>query len=109
AGLLGGELTGSLEIGDISGAARSPLHAPLNGISLAAAKGLANSPSLQNLKLTGRANAIADATWGKTFNNLVANTNATARGSVPSAADANAKPVPLNGVIHAKYLAASNE
>lgn len=108
AGVLGGEMTGTMSMRDIAGASQSKLHAALRDVSLVSVKSLLNSPSLRTLKVDGRVNAIADATWGKTFNNLVAHTEATVRGSLAPAKDSG-KAVPIDGEVHARYLAANNE
>ncbi len=102
--LLGGELTGTMTIRDLTGASRSQLRAALRGVSLADLKSMMNSPALQKVALTGGVDATADATWGKTFNDLVARADATLNARLaPTTAAANA--VPLNGVIHARYAA----
>ncbi len=100
--LLGGELTGTMTMRDLTGASQSHLNAALRGVSLADLKSLMNSPSLQQVALGGTINADADAIWGKTFDNLVARTNASIRGTLaPQRRGAAA--VPLDGVIHAGY------
>lgn len=70
--LLGGELTGTMTIRDLTGASQSHLKAALRGVSLADLKSLMNSSSMRQVALEGTANADADAKWGKTFANLVA-------------------------------------
>lgn len=109
--LLGGELTGAMQIRDLAGNSRSHLQAALRGVQLGDIKPLlnsqANSSALNNVKLNGTVNATADATWGKTMNDLVAQTDVTLAGSGTPASGGNA--VPLNGAIHARYAAASKE
>src|SRR6185437_16640393 len=70
--LLGGELTGTMTMRDLTGASQSHLKAALRGGSLADLKSLMNSSSMRQVALQGTANADADAKWGKTFANLVA-------------------------------------
>jgi translocation and assembly module TamB len=102
--LLGGELSGALSMRNLTGATQSHLSGDLRGISLAEAKKLVSSPALQRVAVSGKVNADADATWGKTVSNLVARANATIRAAVaPSSNVKNS--VPLNGVIHARYAA----
>jgi translocation and assembly module TamB len=103
ANVLGGELTGTMAMRDITGSSRSELKAALRGISLAQAKSLMNSKSLEQLALTGSVDANGNATWGKTFNDLVAiaDANIVAR----MAPKSGGTTVPLNGVIHARYAA----
>jgi translocation and assembly module TamB len=112
--LLGGSLTGTLTIHDLSGNSKSHLRANLNGVQLAALKTMANSPSMSKVDLKGHVNADADATWGKTFNDLLAKANATVQGNIgPGAGNAAStgaqSSVLLNGVIHANYSAASKQ
>lgn len=108
--LLGGDFTGTLTMHDITGASRSKLHAGLRGISVADLKTLMPAASLKQVALSGNLNAVADATWGKTFDDLAAHTDATINASVgPAVASSTTKPVPLNGVIHANYAAGSKQ
>ncbi|MCU1309021.1 MAG: hypothetical protein JWO20_146 [Candidatus Angelobacter sp.] len=107
--VLGGEFTGSLMMRDITGASRSQMHAGVRGVSVAELKTLMPSASLKQITLGGTVSAVADAKWGKTFDDLAAHTDATIQASVGSAANASAKPVPINGVIHADYAAAKKE
>ena len=106
AGLLGGELIGNLKIHDLVGKSQSHLVADLRGVNVADLKAMMNSPALKQVALTGRVNADADATWGRTFDNLVAKTNATVKAAIASTGG-SAAPVPLNGVIHASYANAT--
>lgn len=103
--LLGGELTGTMAMRNLTGATRSNLHAALRGVSLADLKSMMNSPALRQVSLTGTANAVADASWGKTTDNLVARTDATLQAKLSPSNGGGA--VPLSGAIHARYAAAS--
>jgi translocation and assembly module TamB len=106
--LLGGELVANLTVRNITGASRSHMTAQLRGVSLADLKPMANTQSLENVSLGGTVNADADATWGKTMNDLLATANATINGRVaPANGAANA--TPLDGVIHARYAAANKQ
>jgi translocation and assembly module TamB len=109
--ILGGEFSGNMAMRDITGASRSQLHAGVRGLSLAELKTLMPSASLKNVALGGSISAVADATWGKTFDDLAAHTDATIEASVARAATstANAKPVPINGVLHATYAARTKQ
>ncbi|HWG20026.1 MAG TPA: translocation/assembly module TamB domain-containing protein [Terracidiphilus sp.] len=122
AGILGGELTAQGSMKQIGGNSHSEMTASLRHISLAQANGLVASRSKQPVALTGELNADAKASWGKTFNDLVAKTDATIRaqatGKHPAAASngnaANAAPpapatVPVNGEVHATYTGAHQE
>ncbi|HXF14004.1 MAG TPA: translocation/assembly module TamB domain-containing protein, partial [Terriglobales bacterium] len=106
--LLGGELTGTMTMRDLTGASQSHLKAALRGVSLADLKSLMNSSSMRQVALQGTANADADAKWGKTFANLVARTNATITGKM-APSNHSAQPEPVNGVVHADYSAANKQ
>ncbi|HVH87702.1 MAG TPA: hypothetical protein VM912_13325, partial [Terriglobales bacterium] len=106
ASLLGGELTGNMVVRDLTGKSQSHLVAALRGVSVAALKSMMNSPALKQVKLNGKVNADADATWGRTFDDMKAKANATINASI-APANGNAAPVPLNGVIHGAYANAS--
>jgi translocation and assembly module TamB len=108
ANLLGGQLTGTMTMSNFTGdAPRSRLQANLRGVSLAELKTLMASPSLKQVALSGGVNATADAAWGKTFDNLVARTDANLNARI--AAANGAAGVPLTGVVHARYAAASKQ
>jgi translocation and assembly module TamB len=104
--LLGGSLTGNMTMRDLTGKSQSHLVAALHGISVADLKSLMNSPSLKQVALTGRVNADADATWGRTFDDMKAKADATLNAGI-APAKGNAAPVPLNGVIHGTYANAT--
>ena len=109
AGVLGGNLTGTLTMRDIAGNSTSRLSAALRGISLAQLRPMMKSPSLQQVALAGTVNADATAAWGKTLDNLTAQTNASIQARVAPRGNGNAPPIPVNGVIHANYVAARKE
>ena len=106
--VLGGDLNGHLTIQDLAGASKSHLTATLKGASLAQAKTMLNSPAMKRVGLTGSVNADADATWGKSLENLVAKANATMQSKV-APPQARGQAVPVNGVIHAQYSAAAKQ
>jgi translocation and assembly module TamB len=109
--LLGGELTGTMLMRHISGDSQSQLHASLRGVSLAELKAMMPTPSLKRVTLGGTVSALADANWGKTFDNLVAHTDTSLQASIgpAAAATASTKAVPLQGLVHASYSAARKE
>ncbi|HET7209361.1 MAG TPA: translocation/assembly module TamB domain-containing protein [Terriglobales bacterium] len=107
--LLGGELTGTLVMRDITGASRSHLQAALRGISVAQLRPMLNSSALQQVSLAGTVNADADATWGQTMNDLAARSNATIQARVAPAQAGNAQSIPVSSIIHAQYLAARKQ
>ena len=110
--LLGGELTGTLHLRHITRTPQSQLRVSLRRISLADLKRMAPiSTPTQNLMLDGVLNADADATWGKTFDDLVAHADTTIRGNVSGAAHPGARPgeIPVDGAIHGTYTAATKQ
>ena len=107
AALLGGELTGTLTMRNLTGRTRSQLNAALRGVSLGALKSVVNTPAMRQVSLGGSLNATADATWGKTMNDLQARTDATLNARMAPVGGGNA--VPVNGVIHARYSAPAKE
>ena len=108
AALLGGELKGLLTMRNLSGATRSRLQADLRGISLSDLRSMMSIPAMQQVNLAGTVNATADATWGKSMNDLVARTDATLQAQV-APANRSASPIPVNGVVHARYSAPTKE
>ena len=128
ASLLGGEVTVSgtmTKIGEND--SRTKLNATLNGISLADARRMmGSSVSTGPVAVSGKLNATATASWGKTLSDLVAHTDATISAAasnphqqqatltpanLPGAATAapRAEPVPVQGTLHATYTAADKK
>jgi translocation and assembly module TamB len=112
ASLLGGLLTGTFEMRNIAGPSQSKLNATLRGISLAGLKRMGpSSPATHNVRVGGVLNATANASWGKTMDDLVAHTDATIQANVSRAGitSESRNVVPVNGVIHANYAAAAKQ
>ncbi|MBV8207396.1 MAG: translocation/assembly module TamB domain-containing protein [Acidobacteria bacterium] len=117
ASLLGGQFTGGLTMTDLGGNTHSHLQAALHNLELSQLKPVlraqSGSTALNGVNLSGAVNATADATWGKTTDNMVARADATIQGAAgpqdKAAAGANPGNVPLNAVIHARYAAASKQ
>jgi translocation and assembly module TamB len=118
--LFGGRLTGSGTMNDIGGNSHAKINAKLNGISLAELKQLTGtSLSTSSVSLTGVFNAELAASWGKSFNDLVAHTDAVIDGRVgrvtpnteEAAKDSAATQamIPIDGVIHGTYTAANKQ
>jgi len=98
--ILDGRLDGTLTVRDLTGAGRGRLQATLKGVSLDLLQKVARTNSLREAHLVGNVSAEAQATWAKSLKNLIAHSDVTIDASVgqnPS--------IPLNGVIHADYLA----
>lgn len=108
ANLLGGRLDGKLVIRDLAGNSHARFQAALKDISLdQAAAVTGNQSSLKQANLSGKFNANADATWGKTLSNLVAHSDATIEAAIGGGKTSAA--TPLNGAIHADYAAARKQ
>jgi translocation and assembly module TamB len=104
ANTLGGVISGSATMRDLSGNTRSQLNLDVRNVSIAAAKQQLTAPSLRNLQASGTLNGNVAATWGKTMDNLVANANVFVNGA---AAPAGQQMMPVTGAIHARYNAAT--
>ncbi|HYG97718.1 MAG TPA: translocation/assembly module TamB domain-containing protein [Terriglobales bacterium] len=109
ASVLGGELTGIMVMRNLTGATRSRLQAELSDVSLAQVKSQVTSPALREVILSGKLDATVDASWGKSLDDLIARGDATVNANMTPASATAAAPVPLNGVVHAKYSAPSGE
>ena len=113
ANLLGGELTGTGEMDNLSGNSHSKLNAAVRGVSLAALKSmLAPSALPRNVALGGALNAEAQATWGKNFDDLVAHTDATIKGRVSGHGNTAAitpTVIPGDSAIHGTYTAGNKQ
>ena len=111
--LLGGEISGTLHMHDIAGNSRSSLNASLHGISLGDLQRIAPASSAtRDIALRGTFNADANATWGKTLDNLVARANVTLHGSISRAAAgrvSGATVVPVSGSFTGAYRGATKE
>lgn len=107
AALLGGELTASLSTRDLTGNSRSHLTADMRGLSLRSAQTMMHTPFTHELGVTGTLNAHADATWGKTLDDLLARADAAIKAQVEGATGGSA--VPVNGSVHANYDAKSKQ
>jgi translocation and assembly module TamB len=125
ASLLGGVVTAQGTMRNIGGDSHAQFNAALRGISLASLNKSTNSSASTEPAVAGILNATATATWGKTFDDLVAHTDATVNANVsgsnpdgPSALPAGTTmppqqtavsnmrpsgPVPIEGALHATY------
>src|ERR1019366_3813216 len=124
ANILGGKLTAHGTMTNLSGDSHSKVNAALHGASLAELRRTyAPAASTHGDAVTGAVSAEANATWGKTLNDLVAHADATINGQVtgspsseqttPHAISAGAmtegNTVPISGAIHASYLAKNQQ
>jgi translocation and assembly module TamB len=115
ANLLGGELTANGSMNSVDGDSRSKLNAGLRGISLADLRRTFGRNAVPSkIGLTGTLNGKADAAWGKSFNDLVAHTDAMIQGRVAGPKKSNgetdsAAVMPIDSAIHGTYTAASQQ
>jgi translocation and assembly module TamB len=127
ASLLGGQLSASGSMANVGGDSHSNLKAELHNISLAQLKQLMGpSASVPQVDVDGSLNASATASWGKTFDNLVAQADAAIHGRVtgahnsgpqaPAAIQATsggagppASAIPVDSAIHARYTASDSQ
>ena len=105
--VLGGVVSGTANLRDLTGATKSHLAAAVSGVSLAALQNLAGPETTSRATVQGSVNAKADAAWGKTLDNLIARTDATLQANLQSPHGGAGAPV--NGVIHAAYNAPAKE
>ena len=125
ANLLGGEMTATGGINRLSGDSQGSVKASLHGISLAQLRQVMG-PAAAGVALTGVLNANARATWGKTFDDLVAHADATIDGhaarsqlatkqvsgsgqGTSAGSVASQSTVPIDSAIHATYAAKNHE
>ena len=118
ASLLGGEITAQGTMRSIgANNSHSDLTATIREVSVAAAKNmLGPSASTGNVALAGELNAKASASWGKTFDDLVAKADATITGQAkeaqptpPGAASPAPTAIPIDSAIHVTYTANTQE
>ena len=103
--VLGGEVHGNASIQDLAGRQRGQISASARGISLESLQSIFKFAALDQVRLGGAIDADTKASWVGTAQTLIADTDATIHASVASAP----QPVPLDGVIHARYSATWRE
>jgi translocation and assembly module TamB len=113
--VLSGVVTAQAMMKSISNSPHSEMTAEVSGVSLAeAVRELGPSAQSRQVTVAGALNAKAQATWGRTFSNLVAHVDATVKGQVQrersTVAQAATVPrgvapatFPLESAIHATY------
>lgn len=112
ANLLGCAADGDLVIHNIGGDSNSLLRLSLRGISMSDAQRFAlQHAATTNVVLGGVLDATAQARWGRTLDDLVAQTTLSIRGNVSNVQTQRhtANVLPITGVIHGSYAAANNE
>jgi translocation and assembly module TamB len=123
--ILGGELTAKAAMKDLAGNTHSNVDANVRGVSLAALRQAAGKAAAgTNLAVTGSLNATANASWGKTLDDLIAKADANLNAQVTNtpkpgkpivvqaAAPAGMAPlptkIPVASEIHAIYSGATH-
>jgi translocation and assembly module TamB len=111
ADLLGGQLTAAAKMTALSGSSHSEVHAALRGLSLEQARRIfAGSAVPPNVAVAGTLDAQASAIWGKTLDDLSAQSNVTVNGRVANTPDtATTAVLPIESAIHAAYHAANKQ
>ncbi len=101
--LLGGSLSGTATIRDLTGATRSSATASLTNVSISALEGLNKSSAKERGLVRGTVNAHAGAHWGQTLDDLVAQADVRIAARTRNAGEGGN--IPVNGIIHAEYNA----
>ena len=112
ASLLGGDLTASGKMSDIAGNSHSTLTASVRKVSLAEVRRAFAANALpQNVSVGGVLSAEANASWGKTFDDLVAHTDANLQGRVAgqSTTGMPSSMIPVESAIHGTYTASNKQ
>jgi hypothetical protein len=102
--VFGGNLTGSLSIEGVGGAAHAVLEARLKNASLEQLQKVVRPTTTPEARLSGAIQADATASWYMGFKDLVTHANASLQGELGGASTA-----PLRAVIRAEYAAAGRQ
>ena len=108
----GGEIDVAAKIVGIGGDSHSEVKAALRGLSLRDLQGMLHSASMpRNITLMGRLDSQLNAAWGKTFDEVVVQADATINGRLSrfNGGGDPATAVPLNGSVHGTYSNASQQ
>ena len=107
ASLLGGLLTSTGKMSNLSGTPHSKFNASLRGIRLADVNHAMKSSAVpKNIALGGVLNADADAAWGKTFDDIVAHADASMHASVSKS---TSQVIPVESAIHGTYTGGNQQ
>jgi translocation and assembly module TamB len=109
--LLGGKLSGDIQVRDIAGSSQGKMQVLARGISLTDLQAQTKSTQLNQIRFAGILNAEANAKWDKGFSHLLAQVEASIHAQVgsrnlESSNRQSAGIVPITGNIHARYDAA---
>ena len=109
--LFGGALAGTLTMRNLTGSTRSHLSASLGGVSLGELQNelqnMTGSALRNQIILRGSMNASADATWGKTMQDLMTRAEATLQASAQPTKGGTA--TPISGIVHVGYAGAKRQ
>ncbi len=109
ANLLGGVLTSTGKMSDIDGNTHSKFNASMRGIRLGELnRAMKSSAVPKNIALGGVLNAEANAVWGKTFDDVVAHTDAAMHATVARTGN-DSQPIPVESAIHGTYTGVNQE
>jgi translocation and assembly module TamB len=106
--LLGGEVTGTVTMLNLAGITRSQVTATLRGLSLSDMMPFVTTQPMHEVSLRGTVNGQTSASWRKSISNMVATADATIAANV-APNNGNPGAVPVNGRIHARYVAATKQ
>jgi translocation and assembly module TamB len=101
--ILGGVVSGTATMHDLTGATKSHLMASIRGLSMEALQALAGPDTASRATVHGTLDVNADASWGKTLDNLIARADASLQGNLQPPQGGTA--ASFNGVIHTRYNA----
>jgi translocation and assembly module TamB len=110
--VLGGELQGKASIQDLAGRQQGQISASWRGISLESLQAMLPSAAFDPVRFGGVIDVDTKASWMGSLRNLVADADATIHSSVASRGTTPApasQTVPLDGVIHARYAAKTQQ
>ncbi len=104
--LLGGTVTGTLLVRDLTGASKSNLKMNVSKVALSQVQSLVGPVAPNQVPpVHGSFSGNADATWGKTLADMVVRANATLQAAMQTGH--GGPETPVNGAIHAVYAAPS--
>jgi translocation and assembly module TamB len=112
ANLLGGAADGDMVIRKIGADSHAVLNVSLHGISMANAQQLmAPLAATKDVAVRGTLNGTVQAKWGRTLDDLTAQTDLSIRGSIFNvhAQRNNANALPVSGIIRGAYSAANQQ
>ena len=109
--LLGGSVQATGRMSGLSGDPHYQAQATLHGLSLRDLnRATRKSEMPAGTTLDGAINGEVNATGGKTFDDLVSTADLTVNAGIDKArAAANLQTIPVDSVVHAKYMARANE